>query len=107
MIAQSFGIDGNELSGAKSLLEMVEFAMHRPCGVQKPTVDPSVVWLKLSKTTRWFDSWRNVGIGNKWRVILTGQIFSIVEAVENSRFYRSKAQKRNADILTFILTLRF
>ena len=37
------------------------------------------------------------------RVILTGKIFSIVEAVENRRVYRSKAVNENA----VILTLRF
>jgi hypothetical protein len=56
---------------------------------------------------RWFDSSRNIGIGNNCRVILTGQISSIVEAVENRRFYRSKAANGKAFILTFILTLAF
>jgi hypothetical protein len=39
------------------------------------------------------------------RVILTGKIFSSVEAIENRHFYRSKAVNENAVILTFILTL--
>jgi hypothetical protein len=42
----------------------------------------------------------------RW-VILTGQIFSIVEPVENRRIYRSRVTNGKSFILTFILTLGF
>ncbi len=49
VIACCFGVDGNELSGAKSLLEMVEFDMHRAvCKSQQLTQRRVHRWLSHS-----------------------------------------------------------
>ena len=103
-----------------SLLPAANYGVKTPCRMAKPQPIIESLWtskivasLVLRKNERCpkchsgsiHREMFELKIGHY--VILTGKIFSIVEAVENRGFNRSKAANGNTIILTFILTLRF